>query len=195
MLYLASESPRRRELLQKLGIPFVVEKACVKELEQTDVSSVCSLALLPQMNSRLKAEAVSLLHPGDAVIGADTSIIFKERMLGKPRGAEDARVMLGLLSGETHQVITGVTVMRSGKCPFLRSWSVVSTVTFKILTPEIIDAYMSLVNVLDKAGAYAIQDRGDMIVQEFTGDLDNIIGLPVESLRPLFAAGSPLLPL
>ena len=195
MLYLASESPRRRELLQKLGVPFTVEKACVKELEQTDVSSVCSLSLLPQMNSRLKAEAVSLLHPEDAVIGADTSIIFQERMLGKPRDAADARVMLALLSGATHQVITGVTVMRSGKRPFLRSWSVVSTVTFKSLTSEIIDAYMSVVNVLDKAGAYAIQDHGDMIIQGFTGDLDNIIGLPVDSLRPLFAADSPLLPL
>ena len=195
MLYLASESPRRRELLRKLDVPFVVEKACVRELEQADVSSVCSLALLPQMNSRLKAEAVSLLHPGDAVVGADTSIIFQERMLGKPRDAEDARVMLGLLSGKTHQVVTGVTVMRSGKRPFLRSWSVVSTVTFKMLAPGIIDAYMAAVNVLDKAGAYAIQDHGDMIIQEFTGDLDNIIGLPVESLRPLFAPGSPLLTL
>ena len=189
MLYLASESPRRRELLKKLGFPFAAETAHVTELEQAD--ETCSVSLLPEINSKLKAEAVSSRHPDDTVIGADTSIILDDKILGKPRDLPDARRVLTLLSGRSHQGVTGVTVMRRGSRPFLRSWSDISTVTFKTLSPEIIEDYLSKVNVLDKAGAYAIQEHGDMIISGFTGDLDNIIGLPTVSLAALFSPSSP----
>ncbi|MBQ7207939.1 MAG: septum formation protein Maf [Lentisphaeria bacterium] len=189
MLYLASESPRRRELLKKLGFPFIAETAHVTELEQAD--ETCSVSLLPEANSKLKAQAVSRRHPEDTVIGADTSIILDDKILGKPRDLPDARRVLTLLSGRSHEVITGVTVMRAGTRPFLHSWSDTSTVTFKKLSPEIIEEYLSKVNVLDKAGAYAIQEHGDMIISGFTGDLDNIIGLPTVSLAAFFSSSSP----
>ena len=190
MLYLASESPRRRELLKKLGFPFVAETAHVTELEQAD--ETCSISLLPQANSKLKAEAVSRRHLDDTVIGADTSIILDDRILGKPRDLPDARRILALLSGRSHEVVTGVTVMRTGERPFLRSWSDVSVVTFKKLSPEIIEDYLRKVNVLDKAGAYAIQEHGDMIISGFTGDLDNIIGLPTLSLAAFLSTSTHL---
>ena len=183
MLILASESPRRRALLTKLGIPFEIKSAQVTELEQTD--AVCSVSLLPQMNAELKARAVSLLHPEDIVIGADTAIIFEDQMIGKPRDLDDARRILRELSGKTHQVITGIAVLRGGAKPLQHVWSEVSDVSFKNLSSETIEEYIRLVHVLDKAGAYAIQEHGDMIISACSGDMDNIIGLPLPRLSQL----------
>ena len=193
MLILASESPRRRELLQQLKIPFTVQSARVCELEQPPAG--CSVSVLPEMNAQLKAAAVSVLHPEAQVIGADTAIVFADRLIGKPRDPEDARRILRLLSGHTHEVVTGITVMRGGKNPFRYSWSEVSRVTFKTLDEQTIGAYLSLVHVLDKAGAYAVQEHGDMIISEISGDMNNIIGLPLEKLhRVLTAAASEDIP-
>jgi septum formation protein len=161
MLILASESPRRRELLGSLGIPFEIRSARVKELEQAD--SACSVSLLPQKNAFLKAEAVAGEYPGSVVLGADTAIIFEDRMIGKPRDLSDARNILSSLSGKTHQVITGIALVRTGEDGFCRQWSEISEVVFKPFGADVIEEYISKVHVLDKAGAYAIQECGEMI--------------------------------
>ena len=181
MLILASESPRRRELLGALGIPFEIRSAKVEELEQAE--DACSVSLLPQKNACLKAQAVAELYPDAVVLGADTAIVFENQLIGKPRDLEDARRILALFSGKTHQVITGIALTRAGNEPFLRQWSEISQVTFKELTFEVIEEYIRKVHVLDKAGAYAIQESGDMIISDFTGELNNIIGLPLFRLE------------
>ena len=181
MLILASESPRRRELLGSLGIPFEIRSAKVKELEQAD--TVCSVSLLPQKNACLKADAVALQYPGDVVLGADTAIVFEDRMIGKPRDLSEAREILSLLSGRTHQVITGIALIRKGENEFCREWSEISEVVFKPFGADVIEEYISKVHVLDKAGAYAIQEYGEMIISRYTGELNNIIGLPLTCLK------------
>ena len=181
MLILASESPRRRELLGSLGIPFEIRSAQVKELEQADTA--CSVSLLPQKNACLKAGAVALQFPGDVVLGADTAIVFGDRMIGKPRDLSEAREILSLLSGRTHQVITGIALIRKGENEFCREWSEISEVVFKPFGADVIEEYISKVHVLDKAGAYAIQECGDMIISHYTGELNNIIGLPLTCLK------------
>ena len=181
MLILASESPRRRELLGTLGIPFEIRSAKVEELEQAE--DACSVSLLPQKNACLKAQAVAEMYPGAVVLGADTAIVFENQLIGKPRDPEDAHRILEMFSGKTHQVITGIALMRAGEKPFCRQWSEISEVTFKPLSCEIIDEYLKKVHILDKAGAYAIQECGDMIISGFTGELNNIIGLPLLRLE------------
>ena len=181
MLILASESPRRRELLGSLGIPFEIRSAQVKELEQADTA--CSVSLLPQKNACLKADAVALQYPGDVVLGADTAIVFEDRMIGKPRDLSEAREILSLLSGRTHQVITGIALIRKGENEFCREWSEISEVVFKPFGADVIEEYISKVHVLDKAGAYAIQEYGEMIISRYTGELNNIIGLPLTCLK------------
>lgn len=180
MLILASESPRRRELLKNLGFPFVAEAADIEELEQPE--NGCSVSVLPRLNAERKASAVSLRYPEDIVIGADTAIVFEDQLIGKPADPADARRILAMLSGREHQVITGLAVIRGGEAPFFRSWSEVSRVNFLPFDEKVIDEYLARVNVLDKAGAYAIQEHGDMIVSGISGELENIIGLPLKTL-------------
>ena len=181
MLILASESPRRRELLKRLGFPFTAEGADIEELEQPEKG--CSVSVLPRLNAERKASDVSDRNPDAVVIGADTAIVFGDQLIGKPKDLEDARRILTMLSGKEHQVITGLAVVRSGDAPFFRSWSEVSRVKFLPFSNEVIGEYLSLVNVLDKAGAYAIQEHGDMIVSGISGGMENIIGLPLETLN------------
>lgn len=180
MVLLASESPRRFELFSRLGIPFEVKSEKVQELEHPEDG--CSCSLLPQLNARLKAAAVSRMYPDAVVIGADTAIVFEDRLIGKPRDLEDARDTLRSLSGKKHEVITGIAVICKNSA-FERCWSEVSAVCFKNLSDEVIEKYLNLVNVLDKAGSYAIQEHGELIISEISGDMDNIIGLPLDKLR------------
>ncbi|MBR2722713.1 MAG: septum formation protein Maf [Lentisphaeria bacterium] len=180
-IILASKSPRRAELLKKHGVPFVV---CVSDADE--LTSCANLPELPVLNAELKCAAVADIHPGKTVVGADTVIFFENMILGKPADEKDAVRMLKLLSGKTHQVITGCAVIcRTGN--FIRKFKCVSNVKFRTLDDEKIKSYISKVNVLDKAGAYAIQEYGDDIIQEYSGSLDNIIGLPVDELCEVLA--------
>ena len=181
MLLLASESPRRRALLKRLEIPFKVQSPEIEELEQP--CNGCSVSFLPAENARRKAFAVSSRNPSHTVIGADTAILFEDRMIGKPRDLEDAKNTLLELAGKTHRVITGLAVIRQGKNPFCRVWSEESRVTFKPFSEQTAERYLELVHVLDKAGSYAIQEHGELIVQQISGSMENIIGLPLEQLR------------
>ena len=173
-LILASGSPRRKELLEREGIPFVVRSSSAEELPPgaRPWSELC------QANAELKAMAVD---PGEGwLIAADTLVQIDGEVLGKPRDMDEAREMLRKLSGRSHEVRTGVC-LRSGDGR--RETFVVSTlVQFRRLDEETIHAYFEKVDPLDKAGAYGIQEHGEMIVEGIEGDFDNVMGLPVTEL-------------
>jgi septum formation protein len=118
-------------------------------------------------------------HPEAIVIGADTLVSIDNTPLGKPKDEMDARAMLWRLSGRTQQVCTGVCVVENGQS---HRFHEISKVVFKELAEDVITEYMSKVHVMDKAGAYAVQEHGEMIIDEIRGDYDNIVGLPVKKL-------------
>jgi septum formation protein len=176
MLFLASSSPRRSELLSKAGFEFTVEPANVNE---TVLHGTPPMQIVEQLSSR-KAKAVAALHPEDTIIGADTIVVFKGRIFGKPKDEEAAKKMLKLLSGNVHQVYTGYTVIQKDK--FYCSHEVTS-VEFYSLTDDEINAYIASGEWKDKAGAYGIQGRGCLFVKRINGDFYNIMGLPVAKIN------------
>lgn len=182
-LVLASLSPRRRELLSRLDHPFEVCGASAKEFADGELPA----AELPRRNAENKARAVAERFPEAVVLGADTVIIFDGRIIGKPRDAEDAFRTLTRLSGRTHEVVTGVALLRR-RDGLRRVWSESTFVTFKTLSPETIREYMRLVDVLDKAGSYALQEHGEMLIDRVDGGAENVVGLPLERLAAELAA-------
>jgi septum formation protein len=181
-LILASASPRRRELLAELGWRFEVVVARVEEDEDPALDPRVMVA----RNSARKAEWVAERHPGAWVLGADTTVFVEGRALNKPSDLEVARGMLRRLSGRVHTVFTGVA-LRHGQKGVREDFGVSSEVEFRPLSEEDIQQYLERVHVLDKAGAYAIQDRGEMLVAGRRGSLSNIIGLPQDEVRELLA--------
>lgn len=176
MLILASQSPRRRDLLRREGVDFTVITC--------DTEEVNDAALPPERlcaaNAQAKAAAVAATHPDDTVIGADTLVFIDGRPLGKPADHADAVRMLTELQGRTHCVCTAVAVFMPGG--ERRDFSVKSYVTFRPMSRADIDRYLQEVYVLDKAGAYAMQEKSELIVEKVEGDVDNVIGLPVRQL-------------
>ena len=170
---LASASPRRSALLREAGPAFASMRIMTSHVEEGGD---------PLENALLKAEAVARMNPQAVVIGADTVIRFGGETIGKPVDLEHAKRILAKLSGRTHDVATGVCV-RCMEADFLVRFEDVTHVTFRALTPEAIDKYVRDVNVLDKAGAYAIQEHGEDIIDSISGSLTNVIGLPVERLN------------
>lgn len=179
-LILASASPRRRELLAQIGLPFTVIPAEVTEHEAPDADP----RVMVRHNAALKAEWVAKRHPAATVIGADTTVFIDRTVLNKPRDKAEAQAMLRMLSGRTHTVFTGLAVRRVADGLKLEQ-GVASEVTFKTLDEATIGLYLSRVHTLDKAGGYAIQEHGDLIVAGYTGSLTNIVGLPVEEMKQL----------
>ncbi len=179
-LILASASPRRRELLAQLGASFEVAPAEVTEHEAHDADP----RAMVQHNAALKAEWVSARHPDALVLGADTTVFIDHTVLNKPQSAGDARRMLRVLSGRTHTVFTGLAVRRASDGLRLDE-GVASEVTFKDLDEPTIERYLAVVHTLDKAGGYAIQEHGDLIVAGYQGSLTNIVGLPLEETKQL----------
>lgn len=179
-LILASASPRRRELLGRLGVPFDVRPAEVIEHEEPDAEPRAMVL----HNAALKADWIAARHPSATVLGADTTVFVGSTVLNKPRDAAEARAMLRLLSGSTHTVFTGLAVRRLSDGLRLDQ-GVASEVTFKPLTDAIIEEYLGKVHTLDKAGGYAIQEETDLIVAGYSGQLTNIIGLPLEETKQL----------
>lgn len=170
---LASASPRRSALLKEAGPAFASMRIMTADVKEGDD---------PLENAMRKAEAVAELNPRALVIGADTVIRFEGETIGKPSDIEDAKRILAKLSGRTHDVATGVCV-RCVEADILVRFGEATHVKFRTLTPETIDKYVQDVNVLDKAGAYAIQEHGDDIIESIDGSLTNVIGLPVERLK------------
>ena len=179
-LILASASPRRRELLAQLAIPFDVVVADVTEHEESSTDPRVMVA----HNAALKAEWVAERHPDALVLGADTTVFIDQHALNKPRDNAEAREMLRRLSGRTHTVFTGLAIRR--KIDGLRiDEGVASEVTFKPLDDATIEEYLSRVHTLDKAGGYAIQEHRDLIIAGYRGSFSNIVGLPLETTKQI----------
>ena len=170
-LILASQSPRRRELLGLTGLDFIVRVADIDETMDPGKAPFEEVARV----SRLKALAVSR-EPGDVVIAADTIVVCEGKMLGKPRDESDAFRILSLLSGRTHEVMTGMTVLRDEE---IVTHTEVTKIHFRDLHPEEIRAYIATGEPMDKAGAYGIQGGAALFADQMEGDYYNVMGLPV----------------
>lgn len=169
MIILASASPRRSELLKMLCLDFEVRPSMAEETVPEGLSPEQTVMHL----AKLKYDSVAAgCSPEDAVIAADTIVVFNGEIFGKPRNEEDARHMLETLSGQTHTVYTGLCV--NGKCAFEKS-----DVTFRDLSDDEIIRYINSGEPMDKAGSYGIQGLGASIVRHIDGDYFNIVGLPV----------------
>ena len=178
---LASASPRRRELLGQLALPFDVIVADVTEHEAEDADP----RLMVAHNAALKADWVASRHPAAVVLGADTTVFIDQTVLNKPRDTDDARAMLRRLAGRTHTVFTGVALRQSSSGLKIDE-GVASQVTFRAFDDAVIETYLQRVNVLDKAGAYGIQDGRELIVERWEGSFSNIMGLPMEVTKQIF---------
>jgi septum formation protein len=180
-LILASGSPRRRQLLELIGVEFVVKPAKVDEtpLIREDPSAYASRA------ARDKALEVAVNHPGRLVLGADTVVEVDREILGKPSSADDAAGMLRRLSGRPHLVHTALALVADGA-----AHEVIDTarVQFVNLTDEIIRWYVATAEPMDKAGAYAVQGLGGLLVESVEGSPHTVVGLPLHRLPELFAA-------
>jgi septum formation protein len=184
-IILASASPRRRELLERMGVHFEVVTAEVQEITEAGTIGPLTVALY---NARFKALAVAKIRPERWVLAADTVVALKGKILGKPPSLDQARDYLRMLSGQTHEVVTGCALMNPNTNTFLdtETFFARSRVTFHLLSEETIERYLAEVNVLDKAGAYALQERGEWIVKRVEGSRTNVIGLPTETLERVF---------
>ncbi len=179
-LILASNSPRRRELLAQITTRFTVEPSLYEER-----AGGLSAYRTVERFARGKAREAHSRFPESAVLGADTVVAIGGVVLGKPKDGEDARRMLRLLSGKTHEVYTGVCLISEGK----EAYHVAKTkVIFNDLTEEVIQEYIESGLPLDKAGAYGIQD-GFPLVKRIEGSYTNVVGLPVEDVRVMLARG------
>lgn len=179
-LILASASPRRRELLATLDLPFRVMPAHIDERHHAAEPSASYVARL----AREKAAQLAEPYPSAWVLGADTVVVLDQRILGKPADAAEARAMLSSLSGRTHTVMTGVAVVHRGRGT--TQCDVVSTrVRFRPLQAADIEAYIATGEPFDKAGAYAVQGLGGQFVAALEGCYNNVVGLPLQRTMAL----------
>ncbi|MEO7985549.1 MAG: Maf family protein [Gemmatimonadales bacterium] len=180
-LILASASPRRRQLLEMLGLPFIVIPSHLPEVRravETPIDYVERLA-------REKALSV----PGPLVLGADTTVIARDEVLEKPEDAADALRMLRKLQGRTHQVVTSVALAVDG---VILQATDITNVTFRRMDDVTLEAYVATGEPMDKAGAYGIQGYGAALVERVNGDFFSVMGLPIRLVLNLLAeAGSP----
>ncbi len=175
MIILASKSPRRKELLEGLGLEIRCESPKVDESHPEDIKPD---TLVMELAMR-KAGAVNIENDGDIVISADTVVYYGGKILEKPKSEEDALQMLKELSGKTHEVYTGYAIKSKEKtvCDFCRT-----EVRFRVLQDEEILAYIKTGEPMDKAGAYGIQGIGALLVEGINGDYANVVGLPISPL-------------
>ncbi|MGD1088436.1 MAG: Maf family protein [Verrucomicrobiota bacterium] len=176
-LILASASPRRAELLRQLEPEFQVVSSDAAEVfdEYLSPLEIC------QLNAHRKARAIAKKIPDALVLGADTLVFLDGEIMGKPRDIADARRMLTQLQSRTHRVVTGVSLIHLREHRE-RLFAVATEVTFRPLSAEHIGDYLSKINPLDKAGAYAVQEHGDLIISAISGSYSNVVGLPLEKV-------------
>ncbi len=174
-LLLASNSPRRRDLLSDAGFEFEICAPNIAERFEVDLT----LRELTAFNAIRKAMATARAHPKNIVLAADTLVAIDDHVLGKPNDVAEAVAMLQRLSGKAHEVCTSVFVchLAHGKST---SFSEISRVRFRRLTRDEIDRYLARVNPLDKAGAYAAQGFGSEVIEKIDGSFSNVVGLPME---------------
>ena len=180
---LASQSPRRKALMELFHIPFTIRVADIDETMDAALSPYDEVARV----SRLKAEAVAH-EDDDVVIAADTIVVCGGEVLGKPKDEADALRMLQLLSGREHQVMTGMTVLRGGKATVCTE---VTDIHFRPLSQREILAYIRTGEPMDKAGAYGIQGGAALFAEKIIGDYYNVMGLPVCRLGQILTAVAP----
>ncbi|HUJ10390.1 MAG TPA: Maf family protein [Verrucomicrobiae bacterium] len=179
-IILASASPRREQLLREMGLRFlVVQPPNVQEFHAGAAADV-----LAMQNAQRKARAVTGSYPDKMIIGADTVVVLDGTIFGKPRDRDEAAQMLKRLVGRQHQVITGVCLLHHPLDTELTFADTTRVWMHALTTPQIQD-YLSKINPLDKAGAYAIQEHGAGIVERIEGSYANVMGLPVERLRTM----------
>ena len=179
-IILASASPRRKQLLAEAGYQFDIAVSNVDEYDNLPPME------LVETNARLKAYAVAKENPERIVIGSDTTVAFNGRIFGKPKDLQEAFTMLKTLQGNTHSVYTAVCVVKNSAGNFKTLSGVQeSKVLFKKLTDDKIKNYLECVNVLDKAGGYAAQECGELIIEKIDGDFDNVMGLPLRLVKKL----------
>jgi septum formation protein len=178
-IVLASKSPRRAEILRAVGWEF---EAVAANIDETRMESEDAVSYVKRL-AQTKAETVSkrISNPR-LVLGADTVVVIEGEILGQPRDDGDARRMLELLSGKWHEVVTGIALMRGGQTPQVLIEHETTRVRFCEMSAKEIDWYVSTGEPRDKAGAYAIQGRGAIFIEEVQGDYFNIVGLPVRLL-------------
>lgn len=181
-LVLASASPRRAELLRMLDLPFEVLPADVDETPLPDETPRQVALRL----ARAKALAIEPRHLPALVVAADTIVVIDGRILGKPVDDAETRRFLALLAGRTHEVITA-TATRACPEEWIEADAVTARVTFAPMSPGAIDWYAGTGEGRDKAGAYALQGKGALFVERVEGSYTNVIGLPLEWLRPRLA--------
>jgi septum formation protein len=172
-LILASASPQRRAILAEAGIPFEVRPAHVEEDEEGDPRAVA------ERNARRKATAV----PGELVLGADTVVALEGTILGKPRDAAQAREYVGRLNGRTHEVVGGIALAHGGEV--VATAVEVTRVTFKRSDAAALDRYVATGEWQGRAGGYAIQGEGAVLVERIDGDYLNVVGLALDRLKVL----------
>lgn len=182
-LILASASPRRQELLRQVTPEFGVAPSYAAECEDASLGA----RGLCEVNARRKALAVAERYPAHLVLGADTLVFLDGRPLGKPVDLGDAAQMLRRLAGRIHEVITGVCLVQlePGR---MQVFSEATRVKFFAYDESVVSTYLASVHVLDKAGGYALQERGELLVERVEGSSSNVIGLPVEAVRAALAA-------
>ncbi len=186
-LILASGSPRRRELLERMGLRFTVHPADVDEGLAPGLTPGEQVMRL----SRIKAETVARDEKDGVILSADTVVVLDEAILGKPRDSAHAEEMLRALSGRSHRVLTGITVLRDGKG---ETRCEETEVFLRPLSREEIRSYVATGEPMDKAGAYGIQGYAALFVEKLVGDYYNVMGLPLCTAgQMLRAAGIPLL--
>ncbi len=175
-IILASASPRRNELLKAIYTEFKVIASCVDETVPNGIKPL----EIPEYLSKIKALDVAKDFYDSLVIGADTVVLLDDKILGKPKNKDDARDMLRDLSGNTHKVITGCSLVYKGK---ITTFSVVTDVEFYTLSDSEIEEYINTDEPYDKAGGYGIQSKGALFVKKINGDYYNVVGLPIAELK------------
>ncbi len=175
---LASASPRRRFLLGRLGIPFRVEVSAAPEQAWAHMTPRENCLV----NAGAKARAVARQFPDALVIGADTEVALGHRVFGKPRDRAESVAFLQELAGRTHEVVTAVALVCAA-ARYRQCFAETTRVTFHELDRAQIEDYVDAVSTFDKAGAYAVQERGEALIEEIQGSLTNVVGLPLAALR------------
>ena len=181
-LVLASGSPQRRAMLARLGVPFTVRTPGIDELEQGPPEQVAL------ENARRKARAVQRPGSHELVLGCDTVVVLNGTIYGKPAGEQDARETLGALSGATHEVLSGLVLLRpgSGLQDAERTAVARTAVSFRALEPGLLDWYLATGEWRGRAGGYGIQGAGAALVRAVSGDYENVVGLPLASLLDIY---------
>jgi septum formation protein len=174
-IILASNSPRRKMLLEQFNIDFEI---ITEEIDEDNYNSVDPINIAKELSAQ-KAKVISSRHEGRTILAADTIVVYEDNILGKPKNIEHARDMMRMLSGNVHQVITGCTIISKNGT---ESFAEITKVKFYDLLESEIEEYLAFNDYSDKAGGYGIQGAGGMLVEWINGDYYNVVGLPVSKV-------------